>query len=348
MTARNPYDFVRFEGGTVRRAQRVRRDAIGGVHGAIEGSIVAETPVFFGHSEVLPQGKPRTSLANAKSERVIPGSTLKGLLRSVVETLAPGCVRVGDAVTAGSRSFTVPTVFRGCTELARLCPACRMFGFVSGRSHLAGHIIADDAVATVVVDHKPVWLVILSSPKPHHDAWYAPANNLLVGRKFYFHQPLIRTASGPIGNSKTQNLHIRPLGTGTTFRFSIRFRNLDRDELDLLLFALALEPTMRHKVGLGKPAGLGSTRIAVERVTTASPLAAFAVEPSALDVAGEALRSWMEPRLTRFAQAHAGPALDDLRRIWAWPPADVTYTYPSRDWFTRNPRAPMSHFREQN
>ena len=40
-----------------------------------------------------------------------------------------------------------------------------------------------------------------------------------------------------------------------------------RDELAALLYALVLEPEMRHKIGLAKPVGLGSVRIEARELT---------------------------------------------------------------------------------
>jgi CRISPR/Cas system CSM-associated protein Csm3 (group 7 of RAMP superfamily) len=65
------------------------------------------------------------------------------------------------------------------------------------------------------------------------------------------------------GNKKTkaQFQPIAPLPKGTEFMGRIRFENLMKEELGALLFVLHLESDMAHKIGLGKPLGLGSIRI---------------------------------------------------------------------------------------
>ncbi len=59
----------------------------------------------------------------------------------------------------------------------------------------------------------------------------------------------------------SQDTLIRPVRSQTKFAGSIRFENLALEELGALLSALELPEGMAHKLGLGKPLGLGSVRI---------------------------------------------------------------------------------------
>lgn len=63
------------------------------------------------------------------------------------------------------------------------------------------------------------------------------------------------------GKTKAMFKPITPLPTGSKFKSRIRFENLSKVELGALLFVLDLEKGMAHKLGLGKPIGLGSIRI---------------------------------------------------------------------------------------
>src|SRR5262249_50133644 len=58
-----------------------------------------------------------------------------------------------------------------------------------------------------------------------------------------------------------QKLRVTPLRTGLDFYFHIDFDNLLDRELGLLLYALRPTEAYRHKIGLGKPLGLGTARI---------------------------------------------------------------------------------------
>ncbi len=367
MTLRNPYDFVRFEPARMRRVPAPRHDVMTGLWGSLEGIITAETPIFIGQSEsgggrvVRTTASPaRASLVDAKRRPIIPGSTLKGLFRSVIEAVAPGCVRIGMS------SYRVPQEFLGCDPgrpgpagASKVCPACALFGLVAPGGLRAGRVSVDDAVAASAngvghpghaehpsyPDHPVVWLPVLSSPKPQHSAWYANPDNTAAGRKFYYHQPSIRTAPGPVTADRLQNQRVKPLGAGTMFAFRASFRGLSADELDLLLFAIVLEPDMRHKVGTGKPAGLGSIRVELVSYEAGDPLTELARGDQARRLEGPALGEWLRERVSAFAAAHSGGALDDLRRIWRWPPDDVTYAYPGREWFSQNPTARLSEYR---
>jgi CRISPR-associated protein (TIGR03986 family) len=54
---------------------------------------------------------------------------------------------------------------------------------------------------------------------------------------------------------------IRPVRPGTTFKGRVRFENLTDLELGALLTVLQLPPNQRHRLGMGKPLGMGSVRI---------------------------------------------------------------------------------------
>ncbi len=64
----------------------------------------------------------------------------------------------------------------------------------------------------------------------------------------------------------SQETLIRPVRPQTKFAGSIRFDNLALEELGALLAALDLPEGLAHKLGLGKPLGLGSVRIGAVRL----------------------------------------------------------------------------------
>jgi len=59
---------------------------------------------------------------------VLPGSSLKGAVRSFVEALSPSCVPI---VSSSVRS-ALPRGLMRCTSVKSLCPACRLFGMSGG------------------------------------------------------------------------------------------------------------------------------------------------------------------------------------------------------------------------
>ncbi len=62
-------------------------------------------------------------------------------------------------------------------------------------------------------------------------------------------------------NNSDQKAVIRPIRQGTVFYFETDFLNLDQRELQNLCAALEPHSTYEHKIGMGKPIGLGSVKI---------------------------------------------------------------------------------------
>ncbi|MBO8158998.1 MAG: TIGR03986 family CRISPR-associated RAMP protein [Thermosyntropha sp.] len=62
-------------------------------------------------------------------------------------------------------------------------------------------------------------------------------------------------------HKKNQYTIIRPVKPGIKFKSRVRFENLSREELGALLFVLDLPEKHYHKIGMGKPLGLGSISI---------------------------------------------------------------------------------------
>jgi CRISPR-associated protein (TIGR03986 family) len=58
-----------------------------------------------------------------------------------------------------------------------------------------------------------------------------------------------------------QHTRIRPIASGAKFSGRIRFENLTNVELGALLLSLKLKENLAHKLGMGKPLGLGSIKI---------------------------------------------------------------------------------------
>lgn len=100
----------------------------------------------------------------------------------------------------------------------------------------------------------------------------------LAGRKFYLHQPAIRAASDLIAATAGEpnaTLARFVCAPDTEFRFTIRFTRLRTWELAALLATIepgfleassdrAKAPTYAHKLGMGRPLGMGSVALKVD------------------------------------------------------------------------------------
>ncbi len=302
-----PYVLVDFAAGQLKRAEPVGHNAIDGrkLTGEVELYLIVRTPLQVASGsldvvktaqgeEVIAQG---SSIARYKAEGtaqrmpIVPGSSLKGALRSLVETLSPSCV----AVSSGATRFAIPRPLGRCTRIDSLCPACRLFG-MSG----AGH---DNYLGQVsIVDAQLIpgqgGLVLVRIP-----LLWAPArgrgglpgrylkSQVARGRKVYLpSQP----AAGPDARLA--------LKTGSVLKTSLHFENLSPAELGLVITALGLHPQHRFlpKIGAGKPVGLGSIEVAVMAVrlrgniTQTGRLGGPAVRYSGDDVLKSRFQTWAE------------------------------------------------------
>jgi len=99
-------------------------------------------------------------------------------------------------------------------------------------------------------------------------------NPKIRGRKFYWHHmnvnPYIdeKDEKNP-GLVSERNVAVRPLKKGNVFKFKIYFNNITADELKKLLWVLEIggnNAAHAHKLGMGKPLGLGSAAVTVNHI----------------------------------------------------------------------------------
>ncbi|MHA1339362.1 MAG: TIGR03986 family type III CRISPR-associated RAMP protein [Promethearchaeota archaeon] len=132
-------------------------------------------------------------------------------------------------------------------------------------------------------------LKILSTPKPTTFAHYLNQPNNAInnkdslnhwdskginirGYKLYWHR---NTPSNYNSNNKqycwhegeiyddTQHITVKPIKRNVKFEGQISFENLLKEELGALLFVLDLPENCFHKIGMGKPLGLGTIKITI-------------------------------------------------------------------------------------
>jgi CRISPR-associated protein (TIGR03986 family) len=315
--------------------------------------IYAETPLFIAdpRSNLSDPRKPAPSIKNRQEEYIIPGSSLKGMLRCVVETLANGCLTLFDGQYERSRvnyKREISEAFQHCSSNTDLCIACRTFGMLKERTQgiFLGKVNIGDACTypDKIYLYDPIYTQPLLEPKPHHASFYLDeTGEHIAGRKYYFHhspdQKLPTEKALIYMGGKPANRYIQPLDYNTQFHCRVDFTNLEVDEFAALLLAITLEKEMRHKIGYGKPLGLGSVYLSpthLRLVDYASRYTQASSGRGTTTIEGASLWPFIDEHLDEFYTKHLLQiAMDDLRRIWRWPPEpDVNYYYPSkRDWF---------------
>lgn len=144
----------------------------------------------------------------------------------------------------------------------------------------------------------PVPLKILASPKPPSPALYfknsngrggyiskeqlSPQRHHPQGRKFYLHQKKDGTpwkTRHLDDKCCKQKVEITPVRDGAVFYFHIDFDNLSAIELGLLLYSLNPSNTFHHKLGMGKPLGLGTVKIEPVGLFTINRKERYSVKP---------------------------------------------------------------------
>ncbi len=209
-----------------------------------------------------------------------------------VEYIIP--VQLSRRKYSGSRGDLLPHYLHTCRKYEKLCPACRLFGWVqpaqpkeSKKSPNLSEVVAyagrvSFSMGRMIDDHgceERVTLAELASPKPTATFFYLagsdglgrfigkregynPENQRLRGRKFYRHHGCFKwRTSEPTRRNRTL---IDPVSPKSRFQFEVRFTNLLSEELGALAWSLQLEEGMFHRLGYGKSLGLGSVKITLK------------------------------------------------------------------------------------
>jgi len=266
--------------------------------------IEALSPVRIGSgfTEMDAKGLVYQSQARRNGVPVIPGSSLKGMVRSIVEAISDSCVnKVDSKVTKLPRALGECKVDKD-SDITGICPACFLFGCMG----YMGRVFFEDALpesnSTVTEIVKIPYL-------------YGPRNSQ-KGRKFYFH-----------GKRAGGKQEVEAIKKGSIFNTRLTVESLGRAELHLLLVALGEIGGLVPKLGGGKPGCLGSVRMEVTGAIMYDPLAYFRdgeTETKRLDRKG-----WLEFRDWVTAAEDSGgeslvnvEALQKLRSILRYPRGD--------------------------
>lgn len=132
---------------------------------------------------------------------------------------------------------------------------------------------------------------------------------IIRGRKFYWHQcdaPPHQLISDKYTTTdmSNQNITAEVLEAGAVFEFDLYFENLEPAELALLYWTLHLQGGMLHKLGRGKPLGLGSVKIDIIHENS------FFIDPEAryLDIDAAAIQSFESMPIKMVTDAPADRA----------------------------------------
>lgn len=185
----------------------------------------------------------------------------------------------------------------------RLTPAETLLGFVSDgtfesskvASALASRVRFSDGTVVSPDENTEYYvnettLKILASPKLPSPSMYfsdrefqgkyvsktalEPEKHKPNGFKFFLHHPKaclpeskhIPWKTGSENLHMKQKVRVKPIRQEVDFNFIVSFENLSAAELELLLVGLKPSEDSHHKLGMGKPLGLGSVKVDIAGV----------------------------------------------------------------------------------
>jgi len=329
MVLMNPYNFIPLSEGGPDRRPLVPHNCFIGYTGEFQITLKTLSPVIVCSGK--DQSRPLQGRRHGEERYFIPGATLKGMLRSIYEIIAGGCLRL--TMPSNLKTFA-ERKYGGCEKRDYLCPSCRVFGMLHEGEVYKGNVSPGDLIGPVAqgIRGESKLDVTVGRPKSAHEAFYR-IEGKLRGRKGYYHQ------EKPVQGS-LQTKSVYPLPAETIFQGNISFNNLTLREATLLYYSLVLEEGLAHKIGFGKAAGLGSAIIQVDSMKLADMgkrqrfkinwLDALPQESNAML---DSLKSRRDLTWQRFKEIFS------IQNIHG-----KQYNYPSYEWFKNNSQNSLEEF----
>jgi hypothetical protein len=293
-----PYEFVPLP-SRVQRQQPAGHQGYQQLSGTLRAVLVAYSPLHVASGLMELNDNKKYPLVKAHfrvgKHPAIPGSSLKGCIRSIVEAISPSAVGVSRA--------RLPREMQVSRSINELDPAQRLFGAMSYQGQVCFSDALLDGGKTEIVATPPLYRPRAES----HDTYFDGSRPR--GRKFYMHGQL---AEG--------NVPLETCPVWSRFPFRVDFVNLAAAELGLLLYGLGLgDPRLWPKLGGSKPSCLGTVEVVEPRLEVLDSRAAgtdFDTAPEAV----EDINSYLEA--ARAEKLVLDEQLRRLAEIVRWPRED--------------------------
>lgn len=239
--------------------RNTRRDAAHRFSGILTAQLVTVDPLFIGSGfQELENGQFVKQTLTEHGSPIIPGSSLKGAVRQICRAVSQSCV------PQESCKINLPKdTMRQCkperkSELDHACIICDMFGKMGWCSK----VFFSDLIAE---NGRTERFRAAQQFAPHPDAEKYLDEDGYHAYKFY------KTAISAV--TKPQNELLRAVPPKTVFTGEITYRNLDKQELGLLLFGLGQSGTISLKLGGYRNEGFGTVNITLVSDQISDPLA---------------------------------------------------------------------------
>jgi len=263
------------------------------------------------------------------------------MVRSVFEVLTNSCVGL-----AADGARLVPDTHEECTSRDELCPACQVFGFLGeenegvhkglvnlGEARLQGDVTLADRFHLPALYGPNIMIEENGTRRLNVEHYGSPQDP--NGRKFYLHH---RAFKDGFPHASQKRDYVKPLAEGSEFTFDVTFENCSPRHLAALVAALVLtddaaaesgRTKVRHKLGYGKPVGLGSVQVKIDRaVLDPSPQDRYSTfNPDPEILTGDPLTDWVNAKQLQYFDDPTPPvrALADVLRYPPDPEVEVTY-----------------------
>jgi CRISPR/Cas system CSM-associated protein Csm3 (group 7 of RAMP superfamily) len=276
--------------------------------------MTALTPIHVGSGiyEMI-EDNPVRGLITIADKPVVPGTSLKGMIRSVAEAISSSCVRITNKIIAANLSVRdaqpcreVRSKHRGGQRdrEAELCVSCSIFGSLGYQ----GRVSFTDAQllsGSTSVHH------MTSAFRPRAESpVYQDAYEKYDGRKFYYH-------GQPVDSERGEPYQV--INKNSVLRYVMNFENLTAQEFCLVLVATGILDNIRIKIGGGKHMMLGSARILPQRLELRNAAVSFEDLSAGVQVIEENLHDYLLDHLEEAAGLVNEQAVNELMKIWEYP-----------------------------
>ncbi len=265
-----PYNFVPVTNKGPKRKVREQ----GALTGYIDCCIKVKSALFLPDMNAKLNNDGYYDIYKINKEVVIPGSEIRGCVRSVFEAITDSCFSTINHDTDNHDTEENFGKYLPCPcrdNKPKYCAACNLFGTIN-HGAVASRISFFDAKAENVRVSDYFYMIEgLRQPNAKVKKLYF-INGKIWGRKFYVHSSSkLRTITqrNPYDKfDKAVKKAVKAIEEGSTFSFKVFFNSITREELNALRYALTLgennaESNYCHKIGAAKPLGAGSIKITV-------------------------------------------------------------------------------------
>ncbi len=214
--------------------------------GSIDLEIICCTDIYIGSGfSYMPENSSefvyRTVMFDGKP--IIPGSSLKGVVRNMASAASNGCI---PSVKAEQLPSGIKPI--RCSIKDGFCIVCDMFGTMGkGSKVIFSDMHSDNAVLQIRK------MNVQFTPKNA----YTDENGVSLGYKFY--------CTGENSYEMPNKVNVQVVKKGAVFKGRVHFKKLTEEQLSLLMFSLGLDEAegqdIHLKIGGFKNEGIGEVQV---------------------------------------------------------------------------------------